>query len=96
MIDSVLIGWYLKGAPNVIWYASAHFPETELSHIALGDCARVYVLADSSRPVAGRVALTWRIARPKRTKPWPRPSSVASRRRAKNATPTKTYSPPWA
>ncbi|MEA1052653.1 multidrug transporter subunit MdtN [Lamprobacter modestohalophilus] len=37
------------------WYASATFPETELSRIAIGDCARVYVLADRSRPVAGRV-----------------------------------------
>jgi multidrug efflux system membrane fusion protein len=37
------------------WYASATFPETELTHIAIGDCARVYVLADRSRPVAGRV-----------------------------------------
>jgi multidrug efflux system membrane fusion protein len=37
------------------WYASATFPETELSHIAIGDCATVFVLADRSRPVAGRV-----------------------------------------
>ncbi|MBK5939967.1 multidrug transporter subunit MdtN [Halochromatium roseum] len=37
------------------WYASATFPETELSRIAIGDCASVYVLADRSRPVAGRV-----------------------------------------
>ena len=37
------------------WYASATFPETELSRIAIGDCATVYVLADRSRPVSGRV-----------------------------------------
>lgn len=37
------------------WYASATFPETELSRIAIGDCATVYVLADRSRPVGGRV-----------------------------------------
>ena len=37
------------------WFASATFPETELARIAPGDCARVYVLADRSRPVTGRV-----------------------------------------
>lgn len=37
------------------WYASATFPETQLGHIAIGDCASVYVLADRSRPVRGRV-----------------------------------------
>ena len=37
------------------WYASATFPETELSRILIGDCASVYVLADRSRPVVGRV-----------------------------------------
>lgn len=37
------------------WYASATFPETQLSGIAIGDCATVYVLADRSRPVTGRV-----------------------------------------
>ncbi|MGP7733639.1 multidrug transporter subunit MdtN [Oceanimonas smirnovii] len=37
------------------WYASATFAETELKHIAVGDCARVYVLADSTNPVMGRV-----------------------------------------
>lgn len=37
------------------WYAAATFPETELARIAAGDCARVYVLADRSQPVAGRV-----------------------------------------
>ena len=37
------------------WYASATFPETELSQIAIGDCATVYVLADRSRPLGGRV-----------------------------------------
>ncbi len=38
------------------WYASATFPETELSRVAVGDCALVYVLADRSRPIEGRVA----------------------------------------
>lgn len=37
------------------WYASATFPETELSRIAVGDCATVYVLSDRSRPIRGRV-----------------------------------------
>lgn len=37
------------------WYASASFRETELPAIAVGDCARVFVLADGSRPVEGRV-----------------------------------------
>lgn len=38
------------------WFAAATFPETQLSGIAVGDCALVYVLADRSRPVTGRVA----------------------------------------
>ena len=37
------------------WFAAATFPETQLSRVAVGDCALVYVLADRSRPVAGRV-----------------------------------------
>lgn len=37
------------------WHASATFPETMLAGISVGDCARVYVLADRSRPVEGRV-----------------------------------------
>ncbi|MBO2583514.1 multidrug transporter subunit MdtN [Shewanella algae] len=37
------------------WYASATFPETELANIAVGDCAQVYVLADSSNIILGRV-----------------------------------------
>ncbi|HHQ4692970.1 TPA: multidrug transporter subunit MdtN [Aeromonas veronii] len=37
------------------WYASATYPETELANIAIGDCAKVYVLADSSNPLIGRV-----------------------------------------
>lgn len=37
------------------WRAAATFPETELARIAPGDCALVYVLADRSRPVTGRV-----------------------------------------
>lgn len=37
------------------WYATATFPETELSKIAIGNCAKVYVLADRSKPLKGRV-----------------------------------------
>jgi multidrug efflux system membrane fusion protein len=37
------------------WYAVATFPETELSHIAIGDCARVYVLSDRAKPIKGKV-----------------------------------------
>ena len=37
------------------WYASATFPETELSNVVIGDCATVYVLADRSRPLVGSV-----------------------------------------
>ncbi|MCX5495720.1 multidrug transporter subunit MdtN [Kaistia dalseonensis] len=42
------------------WFASASFRETELTSVAVGDCARLYVLADRSRPVEGRVeGLGW-------------------------------------
>lgn len=45
------------------WYAAATFPETQLSGISVGDCARVYVLADRSRPVQGRVdGIGWGVA----------------------------------
>jgi len=37
------------------WHATALYRETELRHIRVGSCATVYVLADSSRPVRGRV-----------------------------------------
>lgn len=37
------------------WYASASFPETSLPAISVGDCARVFVLADRSRPITGTV-----------------------------------------
>lgn len=37
------------------WYATATFPETELSKIHIGDCAKVYVPANSSHSLAGRV-----------------------------------------
>lgn len=37
------------------WFASASFRETELPSIAVGDCARVYALADRSRAIAGTV-----------------------------------------
>lgn len=37
------------------WYASASFRETELRSIKVGDCARVYVLADRSVAIAGSV-----------------------------------------
>ncbi|MGQ3676533.1 multidrug transporter subunit MdtN [Xanthobacter sp. TB0139] len=37
------------------WYASAAFDETELPLIRAGNCGRVYILADSARPVKGVV-----------------------------------------
>lgn len=37
------------------WYASASFRETELPAIVVGDCARVYALADRSAPIRGTV-----------------------------------------
>lgn len=37
------------------WYASASFRETELPSIAVGNCARVYALADRAIPIAGTV-----------------------------------------
>lgn len=37
------------------WYASASFDETELPAITVGDCARVYVMADRSRAISGTV-----------------------------------------
>lgn len=37
------------------WYASASFRETELETIEVGDCARVYALANRAVPIAGRV-----------------------------------------
>ncbi|MCB4767875.1 multidrug transporter subunit MdtN [Ancylobacter sp. Lp-2] len=42
------------------WYASASFRETELPAIAVGDCARVYALADRSVSIAGTVqGVSW-------------------------------------
>ena len=37
------------------WYAVATFPETELSHIHVGDCAKVYVTSNNQHPVYGQV-----------------------------------------
>ena len=37
------------------WYASANFAETELSRIAVGNCATVYALADRRTALRGRV-----------------------------------------
>lgn len=37
------------------WFASAAYDETELPLIRAGNCARVYVMSDSSRPVRGVV-----------------------------------------
>jgi membrane fusion protein, multidrug efflux system len=37
------------------WYAIADFRETELPRIAVGDQATVWTMADSGRPIAGRV-----------------------------------------
>lgn len=36
-------------------YATAYFKETDLERISKGDCATVYILADSSRPAKGVV-----------------------------------------
>jgi membrane fusion protein, multidrug efflux system len=45
------------------WYASASFSETELDKIKVGDCARVYVLADRSRAINGRVdSIGWGVS----------------------------------
>lgn len=40
---------------NQHWYASAYYKETELKHIKIGDCARVYVMQDRSKAMSGRV-----------------------------------------
>lgn len=37
------------------WYASAFFRETELENINVGDCARVFALANRATPIDGRV-----------------------------------------
>jgi membrane fusion protein, multidrug efflux system len=45
------------------WYASALFPETELAHIAVGNCATVYALADRTAAIRGRVeGIGWGVA----------------------------------
>lgn len=45
------------------WYASAGFLETELTTIQRGACARVYVAADRSMPLAGVVdSIGWGVA----------------------------------
>jgi membrane fusion protein, multidrug efflux system len=38
-----------------VWYAVADFRETELSRIAVGDRATVWLMADDARPIQGRV-----------------------------------------
>jgi multidrug efflux system membrane fusion protein len=38
-----------------VWYAIADFRETELPHIAVGDSATVWTMAEGNRPIAGRV-----------------------------------------
>jgi membrane fusion protein, multidrug efflux system len=37
------------------WFAVANFRETELRHIAVGDCATAYSMIDRSRPIKGVV-----------------------------------------
>lgn len=37
------------------WYAAAYYRETELPHIRIGQCATVYVLADRTKTMTGRV-----------------------------------------
>ncbi len=45
------------------WFASAAYDETELPLMRVGNCARVYVLADSSRPLKGVVdGIGWGVA----------------------------------
>lgn len=45
------------------WYASAAYEETELPLVRIGNCARVYVLSDSSRPLKGVVeGIGWGVA----------------------------------
>ncbi|KAA0969058.1 multidrug transporter subunit MdtN [Aureimonas fodinaquatilis] len=45
------------------WYASASFPETALPNIAVGDCVRVFVLADRTKPISGTVeGIGWGVA----------------------------------
>ncbi len=45
------------------WYANASFRETQLPSIAVGDCARVYALADRSVHIAGVVqGIGWGVA----------------------------------
>ena len=44
------------------WEAVAYFRETDLANIAIGDKAQVFVMADSRKPVAGKVvAIGWGI-----------------------------------
>ncbi len=40
---------------NQHWFATATYPENELDKIAVGNCATVYILADRSRSLQGRV-----------------------------------------
>ncbi|MFG1419219.1 multidrug transporter subunit MdtN [Xanthobacter sp. V0B-10] len=45
------------------WFASAGYLETELSGIAVGNCATVYALADRTRAIRGRVdSIGWGVA----------------------------------
>ncbi|MFG1403639.1 multidrug transporter subunit MdtN [Xanthobacter sediminis] len=45
------------------WFASAAYLETELSGIAVGNCATVYALADRTRAIRGRVdSIGWGVS----------------------------------
>ncbi len=45
------------------WFASAGYLETELSGIAVGNCATVYALADRTRAIRGRVeSIGWGVS----------------------------------
>lgn len=49
------------------WYAVANFRETELRHIAVGDCATAYSMIDRSWPIKGRVeSIGWGVLDPGR------------------------------
>jgi len=67
---SVSVGDYVLPAQSLFslidtsrWIVSANYTETTLPGIEVGDCATVYVLADRSRPMQGRVdGIGWGVA----------------------------------
>ncbi|RDC69755.1 multidrug transporter subunit MdtN [Rhodovulum sp. 12E13] len=67
---SVSVGDYVLPAQSLFslidtsrWIVSANYTETTLPGIEVGDCATVYVLADRTRPMQGRVeGIGWGVA----------------------------------